>query len=96
MLANTPQKQMEIALNKVNRSARRFSNRSMVTGSNALILERRFSEMRNSPSGSYLVHPNSRIPDGHPTDLLDLKRVLEDSRMTSATMRRKNSLSALL
>ena len=66
---------MEISLTKVDRSARRLSNRSMVMGSNAQILERRYSEMRNSPSGSYLVHPKSSIPDGHPTDFINMMRV---------------------
>lgn len=41
----------------------------MIIGSNARITENRYSSLRNSPSGKYLVHPRSRIPD-HPVDLI--------------------------
>lgn len=67
---------MEIARSRVDHSARRLSNRSMLTGSNAKILENRFSSLRNSPSGNLIVHPKSRIPDNHPTDLIELKKML--------------------
>ena len=47
-------------------------------GSNARILENRYSSLKNSPSGKFLIHPNSRIPDTHPADLVEMKQKLND------------------
>ena len=87
---------MELSLKKVDRSARRLSNRSMVMGANAQILERRYSEMRNSPSGSYLIHPKSSIPDGHPTDLLDMRRVMEKKRENESLLSPTHALGNVI
>ena len=49
----------------------------MIHGSNALINENRYSKLRNSPSGQFLSHPKSRIPD-HPVELLKMKQDMEE------------------
>ena len=70
----------------------RLKNRSMVNGSNAKINENRYSSLRNSPSGRFLMHPNSkRVPD-HPVNKLVQDKKQEDSKMINPS----NSLTNII
>ena len=74
MLANTPRQQAKIGMGRASKFSKRLTNRSMVHGSNALLLENKYSSLRNSPSGQYLAHPRaSRVPD-HPAEILSQMR----------------------
>ena len=63
-------------MGKGSQTSRRLNNRSMINGVNARIKENRYSSLRNSPSGKFLIHPNSRIPD-HPAELLLQQKTIE-------------------
>ena len=63
-------------MGKGSQTSRRLNNRSMVNGVNARIKENRYSSLRNSPSGKFLIHPKSRIPD-HPAELLLQQKTVE-------------------
>ena len=56
-------------------------------------MENRYSSLRNSPSGNFLVHPKSRVPD-HPAEIISQRRDMHETKTINPSFSLTNVVQA--